>query len=89
MENYDMFGGYSTPPEKKKPSQKHKSMQEMHGILEGKNCSTCKHLLKCEYHGRTYYKCELWAITHGAATDVRLKDQACGKYYPEKPLGRG
>ena len=58
-----------------------KRMQEMHGTIEGKTCKTCKHCVKYIYdRNKSWYKCELWAVTSCAATDIRLKDTACGKY---------
>ena len=82
----DLFGGESElvlPPSAKgrKPFEK---MQSTHGITEGKTCKTCEHCLTCDYHGRRYFKCELWHMSNSAATDIRLKDVACGKYEEEK-----
>lgn len=54
-------------------------MQEMYGTTKGKQCKTCKHL--CSYkQSRTWYKCGLWIQSASQATDIRLKDTACGKY---------
>lgn len=40
-------------------------------------CGTCAHA-RCFGHGkRTYWKCELVEMTHGPATDIRLKWPAC------------
>lgn len=82
MLNYDMFGGCSEPPEPLKSSKKLPTMQEMHGVLEGYKCKECKHLIKRQYSG-TYYKCELWRMTNSEASDVRLKNTACGKFEKE------
>lgn len=60
--------------------RRRKRMQEMHGMIDGKTCKTCKHCVKYVYGYKHWYKCEKWAVTSCSATDIRLKDQACGKY---------
>ena len=76
----DIFGNeteVTIPP----PSggRRYKRMQELYGITEGKTCKTCKHL--CSYtQSRWWYKCGLWIRSASQATDIRLKDTACGKY---------
>lgn len=84
--NYDIFGNLSEPPEPPSKGRKpYQPMQELHGIKEGNDtCKTCKHCLRERYHGRTYYKCELWHISNSAATDIRLKNKACNKYEGEE-----
>jgi hypothetical protein len=47
---------------------------------EGATCGECVHLVALHY-SRTYYKCEAWKLTHGAATDFRKKWPACERYY--------
>lgn len=81
-QQYDMFGGCEEikEPERKMPDNRYKTMQELHGYSEGHTCGTCGNLLKFEYHDRTYYKCDLWKISHSSATDIRLKNKACGKW---------
>lgn len=74
-----MFGGCSVPPEKVRSTNRYKTMQEMWGITEGKKCKTCTHCV-CRKWDKKYYKCELWCMSHSTATDIRLKNQACGKY---------
>jgi len=67
-------------PQQKKPSgRRYKTMQEQFGEVKDKTCKTCKNCVGFRYK-RTYYKCKLWIITGGEATDIRLKDTACGKY---------
>lgn len=78
---YDIFGNL-VPVEKtikEKPSKKFKTMQEMFGFTKGKFCKTCRHKFKREYAG-TYYKCEKWHTSNSSATDIRLRDPACGLY---------
>jgi hypothetical protein len=82
MEQYDMFGGISEPPEPKPKTQKRfYTMQEKHGTLEGKTCKTCGHRKTLRY-AKQYHKCEIWRLSHSAATDIRLKDMACKKWIP-------
>lgn len=63
-------------------SKKTKTMQEMFGTIEGLTCKTCKHVY-CRRQSRTWYKCEIWDDYFrgiSEASDIRLKNQACGKY---------
>jgi hypothetical protein len=82
---YDIFGNLTEPPKPTpKGRKKYKTMQELYGIKEGDNtCKTCVHLANGYYHGKSYYKCELWIVSHSSATDVRLKNKACNKYEEE------
>ena len=63
----------------KQRHRKYRTMQEMFGILEGKQCKTCKHAVR-HRQSKTWYKCELWVQSHSEATDIRLRDTACKKY---------
>ena len=83
--NYDIFGNLTEPPEPiHNGGNRYPRMQEIHGIKEGNDiCKTCKHCVGYDYHGRTYYKCELWFKSHSEATDIRLKNRACNKYESE------
>ena len=77
----DIFGGEIDMEEKPRArGRKYKRMQELHGTITGKTCKTCEHLLVRNYHGRIYFKCEMWVISNSQSTDIRLKDTACGKY---------
>ena len=69
--------------EQQKHRKRYKPMQELYDLTQGKTCKTCKHCLKIDYHCKTYYKCELWFISNSEATDIRLKNNACGKYESE------
>lgn len=80
VEQFDLFGGCCETKEVVRKSNKYRTMQEIHGVLEGKTCKTCCHCLKLNYHDHVYHKCELWKLSHGEATDIRLKDKACKKY---------
>lgn len=57
-----------------------KTMQELYGTIEGKTCKTCSHLVCNKWNYKNYYKCELWRMSSSEATDIRLKNQACGRY---------
>jgi hypothetical protein len=39
-----------------------------------RKCKNCDHLIKKDYHNKTYYKCELLGHSFGPATDIRLKN---------------
>ncbi len=79
----DIFGNI-VPEEQVKPKvvgrRKYLTMQEMHGVVDGKTCKTCKHCQHFYCVNKSVYKCDLWYMTHSEATDIRLKHQACKKY---------
>lgn len=77
----DIFGGATPLEELPKPlhGRRYRTMQEQYGKIEGKTCKTCAHLVQKRCN-RTFYKCELWYISDSEATDIRLKNQACGRY---------
>lgn len=86
---YDIFGNDFQYNElmiqyidSQKKSRKIKTMQEMNGTITGKICRDCKHCY-AKRMSRTWYKCELWDVFFrgsSEASDIRLKNQACGKY---------
>ena len=79
--NYDIFGNISKPPEPPSKGRKpYQTMQELHGIKKGYTCETCVHCTCYPYHGRNYYKCDLWIVSNSEATDIRVKNDACKKY---------
>jgi hypothetical protein len=49
---------------------------------DGATCRTCVHLMRLAHHDRTYRKCALRSVTHGAATDHRAGWPACGRFSP-------
>lgn len=59
-------------------------MQEKHGKIEGKTCGTCANCVRYRVGNRSVYKCKSWIISSSAATDIRLKDVACGMYWEGK-----
>lgn len=84
-EQFDIFGN-AIPiedlqlPQKPRGRQKYKTMQELYGTTKDKTCKTCSHLVCNEWNNKNYYKCELWYMSSSEATDIRLKNQACGRY---------
>ena len=81
----DIFGGETEIQEQPRTSgRRYKRMQEIHGTIAGKTCKTCEHLLIYGYHGNRYFKCGLWINSASQATDIRLKDTACGMYEEDK-----
>ena len=81
----DIFGGETEIEEQPRTSgRRYKRMQEVCGTIAGKTCKTCGHLLIRDHHGRRYFKCELWIVSGSQATDIRLKDTACGMYEEDK-----
>lgn len=46
---------------------------------KGETCKTCEHIVRVQYHDKTYLKCNLrkanW--THGYGSDIRAKWPAC------------
>ena len=50
----------------------------------GETCGTCKYLACHRPNKKRYYKCGIGNITHGPATDIRLKDPACEHYRGQK-----
>lgn len=83
MKQLDIFGNeveVEEVPILKQGRPKTKTMQERYGEFKGFYCKGCKHCVRCEYHDKTYYKCELWFVSNSEASDIRLKDTACMKY---------
>ena len=85
-EQLDIFGGSTPITDLPKPptGRKYKTMQQLYGKTAGKTCKTCKHHVCYHYHDKNYHKCVLWYVSNSAASDIRLKHQACGKYEETK-----
>jgi hypothetical protein len=60
------------------------TMHTRYGSMPGKRCGDCIHFRVDRGHARTYFKCALYGITNGSATDWRVKWQACGKWEQER-----
>ena len=66
-----------------------RKIQAMHrrfGTCGVFHCATCPHLITENYHNHIYYKCKLYGLSHGEATDWRLHYQACGMYGVEQDM---
>ena len=88
MKQFNVFGDEVKVVEEliPQPQKKTKTMQEMYGEIKDKTCKTCKHCERWGYN-RQYYKCALWMDFfrgHSAASDIRLKNVACGKWEERK-----
>lgn len=88
MKNLDLFGNeVEVPDPPKNGRRKTLAMQEIYGLTYGRTCGECTHCVAHEAN-RRWYKCELWMRFfpgggHSAATDIRLKNMACGKFEEE------
>lgn len=82
MKQIDLWGNDCEIVQNKTGNHRRERMQEQYGVIEGKTCKTCKHCVKYTnlQGNRNWYKCEKWVVTSCSATDIRLKDKACGKY---------
>jgi len=52
---------------------------------DGATCGGCTHLMRKEYHTQEYFKCAMRGVSHGSATDYRLKWAACRLFQPRAP----
>ena len=59
--------------------QRFKSMNHYRESTGHSRCKNCLYLLKMEYHGKNYYKCELMGVSNSEATDIKLK-MVCNKW---------
>lgn len=82
----DLWGNEHIPKPKMK-GNRYLKMQEKHGKIEGKTCGTCANCVRYRVGNRSVYKCKSWIISSSAATDIRLKDCACGMYWEEEKHG--
>ena len=44
----------------------------------GDKCKYCRHLISHKPGDRRYYKCELYGLSCGEATDWKISERACG-----------
>ena len=85
MKNINLFGIEVDVPDPPRGRKRAPTMQEMYGITTGHTCRECVHRFD-NVRSRTYHKCALWLELcfpnggHSEASDIRLKDQACGKW---------
>ena len=93
MKNIDLFGNEVDVPDPPRDRRKTPTMQQIFGTIEGKTCKSCKHCFGYT-QSKTWYKCELWLRLafpghgHSEASDIRLKNPACGKYEEDKTDGQ-
>ena len=83
IEQGNIFGGFEAVDEsflnpKGKQSIKQR-FREMYGYDAEHICKNCKYCVYTE-RGRKYYKCRLMGVSASEATDIRLKDVACGMW---------
>lgn len=87
MPNATLFPDWQRthPPQPALPPQI-AAMYRAHGkSLSGLTCGDCAHLIDSPTHGKKYFKCELYGITRGAATDWRKKWKACNRLKVNNP----
>jgi hypothetical protein len=82
------------PPEKTSADRKRTLRQKadvaagIHPLMGGPTypdqgtCGTCTHRVLLGGHNRTWPKCDLLEVTHGAGTDCRAWWPACRRYEP-------
>lgn len=73
--------------EQKKSGRKTRTMQQMYGTIPEKTCKTCKHCYYISGYNQRFYKCDIWDkcfCGSSAASDIRIKNQACKKYEERK-----
>ena len=68
--------------------RKIQAMHKRFGTCGAMRCKECSHLIGGAYHGRSYYKCELYGISRSEATDWRISNQACGMFNMEVDMDR-
>jgi len=78
------MSGFGVFASSKKPAN-NAQMYLTYGRTPGRTCGECAYLCRrVNARGGTWYKCELMKITRGAATDIRRKYAACGKFREAK-----
>lgn len=53
-------------------------MHHGHAQNPAATCGGCCNFRRYDYHGRRYFKCIAYGVTHGAGTDWRAGWAACG-----------
>lgn len=86
MEQFTIYGEVEEIHPPKRSNRHFKTMQELYGITKGATCKTCFYLVK-KHWDKIYYKCELWKDSNCSSSDIRLKNQACGKYIKGLEVG--
>ncbi len=66
--------------------QRRRAQNEMHPMGrplhkdEALTCRSCANVIKNDGGVKVFYKCRLVGITHGPATDIRLRWRACKSF---------
>ena len=58
--------------------RKIEAMHRLFGVVIGKTCKECPHLVRHDYRGFKGYKCCIYGESHSEATDWRIGWTACG-----------
>jgi hypothetical protein len=90
-----LFDVTPTPPPEKISADRRRTARQraliaagIHPLMGGPThpdqgtCGTCAHRIHIEWHNRTWPKCDLHELTHGAGSDCRSWWPACGRYEP-------
>ena len=84
VKQLDIFGNEveieTADPPRPKGRPPMATMNEMWGTMQGRKCGNCKHFLRLRYHDKTYFKCDLWVVSHSTATDKRVSNDACNRW---------
>ena len=72
--------------ELKRGRTRRRTMQEMYGTNLSHVCRDCTHLLRRRY-SKNYYKCVLWSVSASAASDIKVGQNAYGKFEMTKEAG--
>ena len=56
------------------------AMHTLFGNLAGHTCGECRHFISGTYHDRILQKCDLYGLTHSAASDWIKRWPACGLF---------
>lgn len=82
MRQIDIFGNEVSLKDlnQTEPRSIKRVFRKIYGFDHDHTCKDCKHLVCNRYNYKNYYKCDLMGITDSEATDIRLKDVACGMW---------
>lgn len=81
MRQMDIFGNEVSLKDlnQTEPRSIKRVFRKIYGFDHDHTCKDCKHLV-CNERNRRYYKCEVMGISASEATDIHLKDVACGMW---------
>lgn len=87
MEEQGQLGPFVLPAQASRLPMRIRAMHATYGLIGGKRCGTCRHLV-CKHYNKRYYKCGLARQTSSAATDWRVGWPACGQWEAREEAGR-